>query len=686
MARGVERILKYAVDNSSTLKSMEGAAKIVNLTEGAHFSLPESKYKLQKMFEPIFVHELYYKCEKCNKYTKISSDKAVKEVKCSAAKCGVTIAKKKDNFFVYIPLAPQLRETIKTHFDSIMRYRDRKKMEKVISDVHDGEICKKINTSWPDSMNLTFVMNTDGAQIFESSTKSLWPVLLYQNFLPPRIRFLPDQILVVALFFGSGKPNMSEFLFPLIKELRQLQQSGITVNSVTKDILFRPFISDCACDLPARAAVQMLKQHNGRSACGYCLHPGVSVANDNGNKQIRYIKQDNPDTLRTHQNFVQTTEQAVRKKGSNIDGIKGVSPLFGLNKFDIVHGFAIDYMHCIVIGVTPTLYGLWLDSANSGKPFYINKNKRQALNDRIESIKTPSWISKKPRSIDDSLKANEKRSMLFYYLRSCLPGLLPMKYVDHFQLLSAATYKLSQESITVQEIDEASRMLNRFADEFEDFYGKQYVTLNIHLLRHIADEVKFSGPLWAHSLFGFEAMNGVLVKAVHGTHVLHEITKRYILKKTLACEGPKTKMNFEVKKRGRIFSDMKVEEALHLSNQRVSLDEISRWSAITMRNESYTSIIYKKTKSIDYYIEFLNNVSGIVRFYVVYQSSTYALIEIFATERNIDHLRKVKATGKLSLIPVSEIQEKLMYMSIKNNSFTQCREYSCKMPNKYEKT
>lgn len=132
-----------------------------------------------------------------------------------------------------------------------MRYCRRKKAEEYISDVGDGYICQQIDAKNPNSINLTFVMNTDGAKIYDSTAMSLWPVLLYQNFLPPRLRFIPRNILVVALHFGMHKPDMGEFLFPLIKELNQLQESGLTIECVAKDKIFKPFISNCSCDLPA---------------------------------------------------------------------------------------------------------------------------------------------------------------------------------------------------------------------------------------------------------------------------------------------------------------------------------------------------------------------------------------------------------------------------------------------------
>lgn len=71
-------------------------------------------------------------------------------------------------------------------------------------------------------------------------------------------------------------------------------------------------------------------------------------------------------------------------------------------------------------------------------------------------------------------------------------------------------------------------MLVKFVNEFESLYGQKNVTMNIHLLRHLADAVLNSGPLWSHSMFAFEQSNGELVKSVKAyTKVLHQISEKY---------------------------------------------------------------------------------------------------------------------------------------------------------------
>ena len=43
------------------------------------------------------------------------------------------------------------------------------------------------------------------------------------------------------------------------------------------------------------------------------------------------------------------------------------------------------------------------------------------------------------------------------------------------------------------------------------------MTINVHSLLHVCDNVRNLGPLWCNSCFPFENMNGVLKLMFHGS-------------------------------------------------------------------------------------------------------------------------------------------------------------------------
>ena len=85
-------------------------------------------------------------------------------------------------------------------------------------------------------------------------------------------------------------------------------------------------------------------------------------------------------------------------------------------------------------------------------------------------------------------------------------------------------------------------MLEDFVLLFPELYGERNCVLNTHLLIHLCQQVRQWGPLWAFSAFGFESMNGHLMRYLHGTYRLADqlvfslnLKARYIL----SCYQPK---------------------------------------------------------------------------------------------------------------------------------------------------
>lgn len=687
VAKQLEKCVLNGMKYNNPLTCLESSVRILNEAPGAKFQLPETKYQVRRAIEPAFEFEFHYECKKCDTFSGIPSKGANKE-QAVCVYCGDIIEKKSDNFFIYIPLQQQLQKSIRDNWDSIIRFRETERDENYVCDVRDGSICKKIDAKFPNSFNLSLVLDTDGAQVFKSAKKSLWPLQIIQNFLHPRIRYLSSNIIVVGLHFGRVKPDPAKFFFPLINELKKIHQAGgFKIETLSKKIVFLPFISHCSCDLPAKASCQGMLQFNGKCACGFCLHPGIAFENEklseNKTKKkttYRYVRLDSPILLRTHADTVSALLKLEKDPETPILGFKNISCLIAAPQFDLIHGFCLDYMHCILLGTTCKLAGLWLDTKNCRAAYYIKK--KTLLDDRIKSIRPPSVINRKPRSLDERklFKANEWRSLLLYYLRYCLVGFLPFKYIDHFELLSSATYILSKEKIHVNEIEEAKAMLIRFANDFEILYGKEKVTMNIHLLRHLADSVLHSGPLWSQSMFAFERSNGELVKSVNGcSHVLHQITEKYILRNTIKPEE-KTSDNLTLRNRKNDLCPSVKERVLLSKYGIIQDDEITFWASVEIKCGKFTSIIYKKTKSIDYFAVFANNQMGIINYYVKCNELIYALVEIYIAVENKNHLIEVISKESISLFLVEDIREKLIYMEIGSKKIV------CRIPNRFEKT
>ena len=123
----------------------------------------------------------------------------------------------------------------------------------------------------------------------------------------------------------------------------------------------------------------------------------------------------------------------------------------------------------------------------------------------------PHEFSHAPRSIEKHRKfwkASEFRNWLFYSL-PLLAGILPPLYLHHHALLVCTMHILLQDKLSESKIKTAEVMLMDYHKLLPELYGEKSCAFNAHSLIHLPKYVRFWGPLWTHSAFGFES-NGYL--------------------------------------------------------------------------------------------------------------------------------------------------------------------------------
>lgn len=92
-----------------------------------------------------------------------------------------------------------------------------------------------------------------------------------------------------------------------------------------------------------------------------------------------------------------------------------------------------------------------------------------------------------------------------------------LDFFEHFMRLIAALTILSSDSISDVLMETAKDLLRKFVREFELLYGLQFCTINVHQLLHLSDCVRELGPLWAHTCYEYEDLNGKILSLIHGT-------------------------------------------------------------------------------------------------------------------------------------------------------------------------
>ena len=83
----------------------------------------------------------------------------------------------------------------------------------------------------------------------------------------------------------------------------------------------------------------------------------------------------------------------LEKKYAPVCGVKGYSWFMFIPGFDIIKGIAVDYMHCVLLGVTKTLMTLWFDKSHTAEFWNISKRVEE-VDRHLLNITPPNCISR----------------------------------------------------------------------------------------------------------------------------------------------------------------------------------------------------------------------------------------------------------------------------------------------------
>lgn len=647
----------------------------------------KSKYFVKKdiALHSKFAFNLYINCHKCKVYRCFENNDRKK----ICYQCLSNLKPVETNFFVYIPVRDQIRNSIKRNFANIVNYHEEiiKRNSENLYDIHSGSVYQNIlgvinrnNNDANEIIPLSYMLNIDGIEVFKLGSDSLWPIQLVQNGLPPKLRYLQENIIIAGLFYGrSGKLPIHSFFNPLCNEFMDIS-TGLKI----KDRTFMPIITHTSLDLPARSKVQCFNGHMSRFACNECFIEGTPIMNKKKTKNVlRFVYGSEPLKIRSHNETIDIMINL--KPGENKMGVTDICPLAVLSGFDLIDSFGFDYLHGVLKGPFEKLINLFFSSENSKQEYYINPEKKKILERRFLCFKGITEIGK-IRGIDQiqNLKCHEQRVYFLYLFPTLMIGILPPIYLNHFNLFSKSIYSLLKETITKAELNECEQTLDEFVELFEKLYGKGNVTIYIHMLRHVTSKVRALGPLWSFSTFPFESNGGALKRLVKGgSKVILQITKKYILKQSLLNARNDPEKNIKLLGTKKLI---KIEEAyLKAFNSFGDLNVINIFTSIEFKLTRYTSTRHRINSTIDYFLLFKNESIGKSIFFFEHNGTVYAFIETYTILKEYLHIIQIEKSGQYLVKRADEITNKLIYICYKYG-INSTREFVCLRPNTIEKT
>ncbi|KAE8747069.1 hypothetical protein FOCC_FOCC006207 [Frankliniella occidentalis] len=455
--------------------------------------------------------------------------------------------KRKVHFFVHFSLAEQLKALYKRPaFLEALKYRQtRSKInENAIEDIIDGELYQEVLKGFlSDVNNLSLMWYTDGIQLFESTSFSIWPQFFVLLELPPEQRFKPENMLLAGLWGSQDHPHPNVVLRHIVNDLITLREKVVEVQPANSNEL--KVVKVCClcgtCDSPAKSAFANLKGHAGYYSCPVCFSKGEkSEATEN----VMVFPFENEVFLRSLEGYSELVSNSVKEykkskdKDESCKGVQGPTLLSLMFYLSMFKSLGIDSMHCIFMGVVKQILHLSFDSKFNQEPFSL-RDKLEEVDSLLSNIQLPKFVQRLPVSVDklSFWKASLCLNYFFHMMLPVMKTVMKPEYFEHLLLLVDSVAILNSSSISLDDIEKADVMLGKFVEDFSKLYKLRNMSLNVHLCRHLATSVRNLGPLWATSCFPFEDFNGKLINLAHGTSdSLIQISRRFPILTGLSTE------------------------------------------------------------------------------------------------------------------------------------------------------
>lgn len=186
-------------------------------------------------------------------------------------------------------------------------------------------------------------------------------------------------------------------------------------------------------------------------------------------------------------------------------------------------------MHLLCLGVTKSLLQMFLHGDRNHRIGLHNIGRLQNLLDSI-SHDIPLEFQRKKFDLLDIVnwKATQFRFFLLYCSGLFLSFILSHDKYQHFMLLYVSCRLLSNENLAFRSAQYSKILLRKFVEFMPVYYNETSLTITIHNLIHIADDViHMKESLFKYSAFPFENCIGFIKKLLRNTpRPISQITRR----------------------------------------------------------------------------------------------------------------------------------------------------------------
>lgn len=422
--------------------------------------------------------------------------------------------------YCYKSLIASLKEMLQrpNFFERCEHWRKINPMADVYKDIYDGKVWKDflyVNGSpfLAAPYNFALSLNVDWFQPFKRSTYSAGAIYLAIQNLPRNERYLSENIILVGVIPGPKEPEktINSFLEPLVHELQLLWKGELVGISNSRTVLVRAAVTCISCDIPAARKVCGFVGHNARLACSKCLKvfPTSTFGKKPDYSGFDRSQWKNRDVTSHRHHSIIHKNSCTRSKQKEIERDYGCrfSVLLELPYFDPIRMTVVDPMHNLLLGTAKRMFSIWMDMK------LLGPQELKIIQDRVDNFITPCDVGRIPSKIASGFSgftAEQWRNWTVIFSLSSLKGILSRQHLNCWHIFVKACHLLCRRAITSQEIADADLLLESFCKTFQELYGREQCTINLHLHGHLCECVRDYGPVYAFWLFSFERLNGIM--------------------------------------------------------------------------------------------------------------------------------------------------------------------------------
>lgn len=419
----------------------------------------------------------------------------------------------------------------------------RRKCDDMMGDITDGDIWKEFVSSMSPERKpiniLGLLMNVDWFQPYKDISYSVGVIYAVIINLPRNIRYSEENVIIIGIIPGPHEPkkHINSFLGPLVSELLEFY-SGVWLMTSAGRQFVRCVLVCQSSDIPATRKAAGFLGHKANKACSRCLKPFPKVGDSldcSGFDRDSWPKRTNAAHRQSAYQTLTSRTKADRKIIEKANGAR-YCILLELPYYDAIRFPVIDVMHNLFWGTAKNMMSKWKDLN------LLTKSTFKVLQQRVEDANVPVDIGRIPYKIDSGMSgmtADQWKNWTCVYSLYLLHDILPSDHLNCWWLFVQACILICQPLISNADIDRADQLLLEFCKCFENIYGPECCTINLHLHCHLAECLRDYGPAHATWCFSFERCNGLLGKTPNNKRSL-QIEKTMMTRFVEQMESPQS--------------------------------------------------------------------------------------------------------------------------------------------------